>query len=106
MILLSFLLFPAVMTACSSRSYVGVPPPPSKSEAPPVKPFDEAVWIGGRWEWSGKEYVWKPGQWIDPAVGNSGSSGNWKKPAGAKKWVSGHWKKTSKGYVWVDGHWN
>lgn len=106
LVLLSFLLLHAGMTSCSSRTYVSIPPPPARSEVRPAKPYDNAVWISGHWEWSGNEYVWKSGQWIKPAGGSKKGSGNWNKPAGAKKWVSGHWKKTSKGYVWVDGHWN
>ncbi len=100
------LLFSAIEAGCSSRTYVSVPPPPARSEIRPVKPFTNAVWVSGHWEWSGNEYVWRSGQWIQPASGNRSGSGNWKKNAAGKKWVSGHWKKTPKGYVWVDGHWN
>ena len=108
MILLLFLLLPAEMTACSSRGNVSGPGPHPvpRSQARPAKPFDDAVWIAGNWEWRGNEYVWKPGQWIDPEIGKPANSSNWKKSAGTKKWVAGYWKKTPQGMVWVKGHWN
>ena len=106
MLILSFLLLSSGMTACSSRTYVGVPPPPQKAESRPAKPSGEAVWISGRWAWSGCEYVWDKGQWVEPEIGKSANSANWKKPAGTKKWVAGYWKKTPQGMVWIKGHWN
>jgi hypothetical protein len=106
-VFLSTLLFAAGVPGCSPRSgYVKVPPPPPRGEVKSSKPFNNAVWISGHWEWTGNQYAWKSGQWIQPPQGKGSGSGYKAKSSGSKKWVSGHWKKTPGGYVWVDGHWN
>ena len=88
-----FLAFAGLMTAgCAARTvYVKTPPPAARHEARPSKPFANAFWIPGHWEWRGGSYVWKSGYWVKPVKG--------------KKWVAGHWRKTGSGYVWVNGNW-
>jgi WXXGXW repeat (2 copies) len=106
-VFLSTLLFASGMPGCAPRGgYVKVPPPPPRGEVRPSKPFNNAVWISGHWEWTGNQYSWKSGQWIKPPKGKGSGSGYKANSSGSKKWVSGHWKKTPGGYVWVDGHWN
>jgi len=78
---------------CAARAvYVKNPPPAARHEVRPARPFANAMWIGGHWEWRGNKYVWKSGHWVKPVKG--------------KRWVSGHWKNTPRGYVWVKGRWN
>lgn len=94
LIVVMFLAFSVMMTeGCAARTvYVKTPPPAARNELRPAKPFANAFWISGHWEWRVGKYAWKSGYWVKPVKG--------------KKWVSGHWKKTAKGYIWVYGHWN
>jgi len=93
-VLLTLFLAVSAMTlaGCAARAvYVGTPPPAARHEVRPGKPFPNAFWIPGHWEWRGNKYVWK--------------SGYWTKAVRGKKWVAGHWSKTPRGYVWIKGHW-
>ena len=78
------------VTYAGTTVYVKVSPPDPKVEKKPDPPNNNAVWIGGYWNWDGGKYVWIGGYWE-------------KNPQGT--WVAGHWKNTKRGYVWVPGHW-
>ena len=43
-------------------------PPPSHAELRPAKPHPRAVWVPGRWVWSGRKagYRWVDGHWKIP----------------------------------------
>lgn len=66
-------------------------PPAVKIELKPAKPFANAIWVPGHWNWNGNNFVWV--------------KGHWKKPRHGFVWVPGHWKKQRGGYVWVSGRW-
>ena len=68
-------------------------PPPLRTEVRPVKPFPNAVWISGHWEWNRarNDYVWVSGHWVKARPGRT--------------WVAGHWKKVPGGWAWVKGYW-
>lgn len=75
------------------RVYVKVAPPAPKVVVVKKgkKPHPKAVWVGGHWRWTGKNYVWKEGYWL--------------KPRKKHVWVPGHWVKDDNGWYRVDGHW-
>ena len=73
--------------------YVAIPPPPDPVEIEGSAPSPVYVWITGRYDWNGFEYVWIPGQW-EP------------RPHERAVWISGKWTQTRLGWIWVDGHWS
>lgn len=44
-------------------------------EQPGSRPFDGAVWIAGKWSWSGVEWTWTAGAWMDETVMGNGGGG-------------------------------
>jgi len=44
------------------------PPPSARAELRPMKPHPRAVWVPGRWAWSGRKdgYRWVDGHWRKP----------------------------------------
>lgn len=62
-------------------------------EVRPVRPYPNAYWHAGEWEWRPglRSYVWVGGRWEVPVRGTV--------------WVRGHWRPAPGGYVWVPGHW-
>jgi hypothetical protein len=64
-------------------------PPPPREERISVRPG--YVWIRGRWESRGGEWVW---------VG-----GNWQRERRDHVWEPGHWERRGGRYYWVDGRW-
>lgn len=71
--------------------YVIDAPPAPPHYARPPRPNAAAVWIPGRWRWTGTAYAWKRGHWEH-------------RPAG-EVWIAGYWKSTHRGWTWVPGHW-
>jgi hypothetical protein len=41
------------------------PPPPPRTVVVPARPYPDAVWMPGHWQWRRwrHEYVWVPGHW-------------------------------------------
>lgn len=72
--------------------YVDRAPPAPYSEQMIVSPGQGHVWIGGYWNWTGRDYVWTRGHWTVPARGYS-------------SWNPGHWRNDHRGHYWVPGHW-
>lgn len=56
------------------------------------RPYNNAIWIGPEWRWSGGRYISVPGYWARPSRYGA-------------VWVPGHWKYSRRGYRWVPGHW-
>ena len=93
------LAFAVALAACAHDPYahtdvlyVAIPPPPNPVEIEGSAPSPSYVWVTGRYEWNGVEYVWLPGQW-EP------------RPNSRATWISGQWTHTRRGWIWVDGHW-
>jgi len=87
---------PACVREPSSQArilYVAIPPPPDPVEVEGSAPSASYVWVTGRYDWNGVEYVWLPGQW-EP------------RPKERAVWTSGRWAPTRRGWIWVDGHWS
>ena len=71
--------------------YVKKRPPKVRTENPPPRPYESAIWVSGFWKWNGKKYVWVDGYWET-------------KPQG-KEWIPGRWENTRNGWLWKPGHW-
>lgn len=66
-------------------------PPAVKVEVKTHRPFKNAVWVKGHWQWKKGNFVWTKGKWI--------------KPRNGFVWVPAHWKSVKNGHKWVPGHW-
>jgi hypothetical protein len=71
-------------------------PPLAPTSAPyeqiPARPYPNAVWIPGHYNYTGSNYAWESGRWETP-------------PSGTSTWVPPTWQPTNGGYVYVRGHW-
>ena len=38
-------------------------PPRLRHERIPPRPYRDAVWLPGSWDWAGNQWVWIPGRW-------------------------------------------
>ena len=75
---------------------ITTPPPASRDEHRPPRPFREAVWTGGYWNWNGNAYVWVDGTWMRPIPGRRWSPWRWTQQS------DGHWQLIPGG--WVPSH--
>ena len=43
------------------------PPPAARIEVVPAPPPERErfVWVGGHWQWNGRDYVWEPGRYVE-----------------------------------------
>ncbi len=81
--------------APSGAVYVKVAPPSHRPHhARPSRPGPNAVWINGRWKWTGHRHVWVKGHWT--ARPHTHRNGHW---------VPGHWNNTRHGWHWIPGRW-
>lgn len=92
-ILLASFMFALIAGCGGAVVVVRRQPPPPRTEVRPAKPYPNAVWISGHWEWNRgrNDFVWVSGHWVKPRPGRT--------------WVPGHWKKVPGGWSWVKGHW-
>jgi hypothetical protein len=68
-------------------------PPNPIAEVVPPKPYPNAVWVSGYWDYNDQlfEYFWVPGAWvIDP-------------PAG--QFAHPHWEYRNGHYIYIPGRW-
>lgn len=72
--------------------YIHRTPPPLRIETRGPAPSRAHVWVDGRWDWRGEEYVWVAGSWSVPE-------------SGRHQWVAGSWHQDRNGWFWVEGHW-
>jgi hypothetical protein len=70
---------------------VSSPPPVVQTEAIPVAPAPDYVWIDGAWVWNGA-WVWRPGYWA-------------RRPFPLARWEPGRWEHWHRGYRWHEGRW-
>jgi len=68
------------------------PPPALRIERPGTAPFKEAVWVDGRWDWRGGQYVWVAGHWQQP-------------PPGHHRWQTGAWSERQGSWFFNPGRW-
>ena len=92
-VLLGFFYF--YVAGCTAGIIYVEKKPPALKVIKPIgsKPFKNAVWISGYWQFNNKtsDFVWVTGQWTKAHQG--------------KIWVAGHWVQKPKGWVYVKGHW-
>lgn len=67
-------------------------PPPLLVEAPPPRPYDDGVWIGGYWVWEGN-WVWAHGRWARP-------------PRRGYVWHQPYYEHRRDTVIFIDGHWS
>jgi len=60
---------------------------------PSRKPFRDAVWIEGHWDWARGQYFWVAGSWK-------------KRPHKHSHWVDGFWKQRRFRWIWIPAHWS
>ena len=83
---------PVQATNTATEIIVSQPPPAPKPETIGTRPFPQAVWISGYWNWGNGAYVWTPGSWIEPPTPNS-------------DFVASHWEARDNGYAFCPGFW-
>lgn len=64
------------------------PPPPRQVYVDTRPGF---VFIQGRWDRRGNQWVWRDGYWERERAGHM--------------WVDGRWERRGRGHVWVEGSW-
>jgi WXXGXW repeat (2 copies) len=64
------------------------PPPPRYVEVQPRRGY---IWIHGRWDRRGNQWVW-----ID---------GHWEHERANYVYRPGKWKRRGRGHVWIEGRW-
>lgn len=98
-VLVGSLLLAALATGCTIRGsgyattpgYVEVysdPPPP---RAYTYTPRDGYIYIDGRWDWRGGQWVWMNGRYERQRAGYSYSQGYWQQRGNRHVWVEGRW---------------
>jgi hypothetical protein len=72
------------------------PPPPRYVE---IYERPGYVWIDGRWDWTGSQWVWADGYYVRERPGYVYSQGNWRRNGSQWVWVTGGWR--TRGHVEV-----
>src|SRR5688572_9578249 len=49
------------------------------------------VYVRGRWNWQGNQWVWAPGHWERERVGYMWEEGQWVRRGNSWHWVEGRW---------------
>ncbi len=99
------LLFAGLVTGCtvhgagwvSTPAYVEV-----QSDPPPPRyvTYDERpgyIYIDGRWNWNGGQWVWQEGRYERQRVGYGYSQGYWDTRGSGHVWVEGRWESGGNG---------
>ncbi|GAB3920492.1 YXWGXW repeat-containing protein [Mucilaginibacter myungsuensis] len=89
-ILITIALAGGLFTSCV-RSYYVAKRPEQPQEEQPAKPYADAIWIPGDWQWKGHQYTY--------------ANGHWDHPKKDHVYVKGEWVKGGSGYYWREGHW-
>ncbi len=66
------------------------PPPPRPAAYVEVRPG--FIWIDGRWDWRGGQWIWVDGYYERERAGYV--------------YAPGRWERRGRRHVWVDGRWN
>ena len=108
-VLASFLLVASVAaTGCVVRAHgrVSAPPPAVyvevEEEPPPprqtvVEVRPGFVFIQGRWDRRGGQWVWRDGDWERQRAGHVWYEGRWERRGRRHVWVEGSWRASSSG---------
>lgn len=68
-------------------------PPPPHEEIIGVAPVVGSVWIGGYWDWSGRNYDWRPGHWEAPHPGYRWMPHRWEQNGQHWQHHGGRWER-------------
>jgi hypothetical protein len=73
---------------------IGTPPPPPRYEVIVERPYPEAVWVPGYWDYDygGRSYIWVTGRWQ-------------RAPYLGAVWMAPRWHGHGRGYAYERGHW-
>ncbi len=75
-------------------------PPPMLWDPPPVRPWFDAVWVGGHWTWWNGEWVWARGHWArPPRYGWVYSEPYYEYRGDAVVFVGGFWRPVARVFV-------
>lgn len=99
------LLFAGLATGCVVRGsgYVTTPdyvevqssPPPPRYAVYEERPG--YIYIDGRWNWNGGQWVWQEGRYENQRVGYGYSQGYWDTRGSGHVWVEGRWESGGNG---------
>jgi hypothetical protein len=67
-------------------------PPRLRHERVPPRPYRDAVWIPGSWDWSGNQWVW--------------ISGRWERAQRRGTWVQARYVREGDGWRYEPAHWS
>jgi len=93
-IVVAIIVLLGLSTIKAEAQYVRIKPGFSVNislNAPPNRPYRDAVWVGPEWVWRHGRYVEVPGHWVRRSRGGV--------------WVSGSWVYSKRGYRWHRGYW-
>jgi hypothetical protein len=82
-----------IATSCARHYVMEVPREPEQEKA--MKPYDNAVWIDGEWEWHKNHHEFVKGYYNPSRHGSSYMPGEWKHSAKGYYYRHGHWRKSS-----------
>src|SRR5438105_5059333 len=68
-------------------------PPPLRYERVSSRPYRDAVWVPGSWDWQGDQWVWVSGRWDRP------------EQRGAR-WVNARYQRDGDGWRYEPAHWS
>jgi hypothetical protein len=89
------LIISLAIGASSCRHYVmEVPKQPEEERA--MKPYADAVWVDGEWEWRKDHHEFKNGYYNPPHRNSAFVPGQWKHSARGYYYTHGRWKKSNK----------
>ncbi len=90
------LIFPSPARA---QVYIGLgirlgPPPPREEKIVVVRPYPEAVWVAGYYDWNPRRqrYFWIRGHWVRP-------------PRAHVVWLAPRWEQRNGEWVHYKGRW-
>ncbi len=74
---------------------INIGPPHPPRERIVVRPYQDAVWIAGYYQWHVRHhrYIWVPGRWERP-------------PRPHSVWVPSRWERRHNEWVFYEGRWD
>lgn len=100
--------FPAAAQVSVNINVPGVvqmaPPPPRFERPPPMR--SGQVWVPGRWQWNGRDYVWLGGRWQAARRDYTYAPGQWVQADGGWRWRDGDWRRAERRQERRDDRWD
>jgi hypothetical protein len=70
--------------------------PPQPRYEPMPDPRAGQVWVPGRWQWNGRDYVWRGGYWQVARPDYLYAPGQWVQVDGGWRWREGDWRRAER----------